>query len=117
MTSVRGASQADRAFVLGSRLRRLRRAANLTQRQVAEQVPMSAANLSRIENGEQGPPADEVIERLAVVLNADSSELLSLAGRETVSASSERLLHELRNLRTEIRDGFAKVEAAIQQTR
>jgi transcriptional regulator with XRE-family HTH domain len=114
---VRGPSQADRAFALGSRLRQLRRAASLTQRQVADQVPMSAANLSRIENGEQGPPADEVIERLASVLGADAIELLSLAGRTAINTSSDTLLHELRKLRAEIKDGFAKVEAAIQRGR
>lgn len=78
---------------------------------------MSAANLSRIENGEQGPPADEVIERLASVLAADTTDLLALAGRTAVSASSDTLLYELRKLRAEIKDGFAKVEAAIQQGR
>jgi transcriptional regulator with XRE-family HTH domain len=117
MTSARGPSQAERALALGSRLRQLRRAAKLTQRQVAEQVPMSAANLSRIENGEQGPPSDEIIERIAGVLDTDATELLTLAGRAAISTSSDTLLRELRQLRAEIKNGFARVEAAIQQTR
>jgi transcriptional regulator with XRE-family HTH domain len=116
MTSAR-ATQADRAHAVGSRLRQLRRAAKLTQRQVAERVPMSAANLSRIENGEQGPPADEVIERLAGVLGADTAELLTLAGRTAITTSSDTLLRELRQLRAEIKDGLARVEAAIQARR
>jgi transcriptional regulator with XRE-family HTH domain len=78
---------------------------------------MSAANLSRIESGEQGPPSDKIIERLAGVLKADSDELLQLAGGGTINATSETLLLELRQLRAEVRDGFARVQAAIQQER
>jgi len=117
MTSARGPSQTQRAHALGSRLRQLRRAAKLTQRQVAERVPMSAANLSRVENGEQGPPSDEVIEGLARSLDADPTELLALAGRTGTAASSETLLRELRALRAEVTAGFARVEAAIRKER
>jgi hypothetical protein len=42
---------------------------------------MSASNLSRIELGAQGPPADEVIERIGLALKADPAELLRAAGR------------------------------------
>lgn len=114
MTSARASNDADRAFALGSRLRQLRRAAKLTQREVAERIPMSAANLSRIETGEQGPPSDEIIERLSHALNADPTELLTLAGRTTASPSPDELLRELRQLRAEIKDGFAGLEALHQ---
>jgi transcriptional regulator with XRE-family HTH domain len=117
MTSARGPSQTERAHALGSRLRRLRRAAKLTQNQIAEHVPMSAANLSRIENGEQGPPSDEVLEGLARALGADLTELLALAGRGATAPSQDTLLRELHALRAEIKDGFARVEAAIQKGR
>jgi len=117
MTSARGPSQTERAHALGSRLRRLRRAAKLTQQQVAKQVPMSAANLSRIENGEQGPPSDEILEGLAHALDADLPELLTLAGRGGPTTSSDALLRELRALRAEIKDGFARVEEALQKQR
>jgi transcriptional regulator with XRE-family HTH domain len=117
MTSARGPSQTERAHVLGARLRQLRRAKKLTQNEVAVQVPMSAANLSRIENGDQGPPSDEVLEGLAHALNADLPELLALAGRRGSATSSDTLLRELRVLRTEIKDGFARVEQAIASQR
>jgi transcriptional regulator with XRE-family HTH domain len=117
MTSARGPSQTERAHALGSRLRQLRRAAKLTQRQVAEQVPMSAANLSRIENGEQGPPSDEAIEQLARVLETDPADLLALIGRAPLPASTDTLLREIRQLRAEVRDGFAHMHAAIQKRR
>ena len=76
---------------------------------------MSAANLSRVENGEQGPPSDEVIEGLARALDADPRALLTLAGRAGTVTSSETLLRELRALRAELKDGFARVEDVIQK--
>jgi transcriptional regulator with XRE-family HTH domain len=117
MTSARGPSQTERAHSLGVRLRQLRRQAKLTQREVAERVPMSAANLSRVENGDQGPPSDETIERLAGALEADADELLALAGRAAAPASPDRLLREVRALRAEVRDGFARMEAALHRAR
>jgi transcriptional regulator with XRE-family HTH domain len=107
----RADSQAVRAAAFGARLRQLRRAARLTQRQVAERVPMSAGNLSRIENGEQGPPSDEVVAALAGALGADAEELLALATRR--GDRSDQLLREIRELRQEVRAGFARVEAEL----
>lgn len=40
-------------------MRSLRRASKLKQREVAERIPMSPGNLSRIENGDYGPPSNE----------------------------------------------------------
>jgi transcriptional regulator with XRE-family HTH domain len=111
----RADSQAARAAAFGARLRQLRRAAKLTQRQVAERVPMSAGNLSRIENGEQGPPSDEVIERLAEALETDAEELLALATRR--GERPDQLLREIRELRREVRAGFARVEAPLDERR
>ena len=76
---------------------------------------MSPPNLSRLENGEQGPPSDETIERLAAALNADPAELLALAGRTGSPVSPEAILREVRQLRTEVKEGLARVEAAIQK--
>jgi transcriptional regulator with XRE-family HTH domain len=76
---------------------------------------MSAANLSRVENGDQGPPADETIERLARALNADPAELLALAGRAGSPVSSEAIMREVRQLRADVKDGLARVEAAIRK--
>jgi transcriptional regulator with XRE-family HTH domain len=115
MTSARGPSQTERAHALGTRLRQLRRGAKLTQREVAERIPMSAANLSRVENGEQGPPSDETIERLAHALNADAPELLALAGRAGSPTGADAILREVRQLRAEVKDGLARVEAAIKK--
>lgn len=104
MPSRRPQSETERAHAFGARIRALRRARKQTQRQVAEQLPMSPGNLSRLENGEHGPPSDEVIVKLGEVLNADTDELLRLAGRDVGAASFERqVLNELRNLRRDMR--------------
>jgi len=47
-------------------------------------IALSASNLSRIELGAQGPPPDEVIERIGLALEADPAELLRAAGEPTL---------------------------------
>jgi transcriptional regulator with XRE-family HTH domain len=107
-------SQQERAAAFGARVRQLRRASKLTQREVAERIPMSGGNVSRIENGDQGPPSEEIIARLAQVLEVDESELLELAGRAGTRADFERqVLEELQELRAEIRAGFDRLEASV----
>jgi transcriptional regulator with XRE-family HTH domain len=109
----RAPSQAARAAAFGARVRQLRRAAHLTQRQLAERIPMSAGNLSRIENGEQGPPSDEVIHGLATSLTIEPDELFAVAGRR-LDPSAELVLRELRQLRAELKAGFARLEAVLE---
>lgn len=118
MSTRRPTSQAERAHAFGARIRSLRRSQKLTQRQVAEGVPMSPGNLSRLENGELGPPSDEVIAQLAGLLEADSAELFKLAGRDVGGASFERqVLGELQGLRREMRAGFERLDSAIEALR
>jgi transcriptional regulator with XRE-family HTH domain len=110
MSTQRPASQAQRARAFGERIRSLRRQKKLKQREVAERLPMSAGNLSRIETGDYGPPSDEIIEQLAKVLGADELELLRIAGREAGSQAFERrVLAEL----SAIRSGLDRLTAAI----
>jgi len=90
MASSRGQKEASRALALGALLRKLRRERGYTLDQLAKRIPMSASNLSRVELGSQGPPADEVIERMAKALGADASELLQAAGRLGGGESFER---------------------------
>lgn len=110
MPARRPASQVQRARTFGERIRSLRRVKKLKQREVAELLPMSPGHLSRIETGDYGPPSDEVIERLAEVLDADALELLRIAGREAGSnAFEQRVLTEL----AEIRSGIERLERAV----
>jgi transcriptional regulator with XRE-family HTH domain len=114
MPASRSISQAARAAAFGQRIRQLRRAKRATQKQIAELVPMSPANLSRLENGDQGPPSDEIIDALARALDADLSELRLLAGRGVDrEAFEEQVLHQLSAIRVEMNDGFDLVLKAI----
>jgi transcriptional regulator with XRE-family HTH domain len=107
-------SQAERAHAFGARVRSLRRAKKLTQRQVAAGIPMSPGNLSRLENGEHGPPADEVITKLAAILDIDAAELFKLAGRDVGGASFEaQVLSELHRLRRDMSAGFDRLDATV----
>lgn len=89
MPASRSKTEADRALALGALVRKLRRERRLTLDQLAERVPMSASNLSRIELGAQGPPADEIIERIGQALDADPAELLRAAGRYATGKTFE----------------------------
>jgi len=52
-----------------------------TQRQLADKVNVDFSYLSKIENGVVPPPSENVISKLAGVLNIDKDELMILAGR------------------------------------
>jgi HTH-type transcriptional regulator, competence development regulator len=94
MANPRAKSTANRSLALGALLRKLRRERGLTLEQLAQRIPMSASNLSRVELGSQGPPPDEVIERMARALDANLGELLHAAGRAGGSVSFERAVLE-----------------------
>jgi len=94
MASPRGQKEAGRALALGALLRRLRRERGYTLDELAGRIPMSASNLSRLELGSQGPPADEVIERLAQALDSDPTELLRAAGRVGAGKTFEQAVLE-----------------------
>lgn len=94
MASPRGDKEASRALALGALVRKRRRDKGLTLGQLAKLIPMSASNLSRVELGSQGPPADESIERIAAALGIDADELLKAAGRAGSGQSFEQVVLE-----------------------
>jgi transcriptional regulator with XRE-family HTH domain len=89
MASPRGDQEASRALALGALVRKYRRERGLTLTELAGRLPMSASNLSRLELGAQGPPADEVIAGLAKGLEIDPAPLLRAAGRTSSGESFE----------------------------
>jgi transcriptional regulator with XRE-family HTH domain len=94
MANSRGQREADRASALGALLRKRRRERGYTLDQLASRIPMSASNLSRLELGSQGPPADEVIERIATALDGEPDEFLQAAGRHGDGQAFEQLVLE-----------------------
>lgn len=67
---------------LGERVRRKRAEQKLGLREAATKVGISPTYLSRIETmDEKTPPAEDVIRKLAALLNDNFDELMQLAGR------------------------------------
>ncbi len=65
----------------GARLRELRRQAGLSLRQLANRVGVDFSYLSKIEGGAIPPPSEQVLLRLAEVLDTNADELTTLAGK------------------------------------
>lgn len=90
MARPKAKEEASGALSFGELLRKLRRKHPYTLKELAEVIPMSASNLSRIELGNQEPPTNDVIEQMAKALDTDPVQLLRAAGRATVGESFEQ---------------------------
>lgn len=69
-------------MTFGQKIRQLRKARTLSQRDLAERVRVSFTYISKIENGHLDfgdYPSEELILRIAKALEADTDELLLLA--------------------------------------
>ena len=104
----------EKQLTFGQRLRDLRKARNLTQRDLAERVATRLKEedrrgfdftyLSKIENDKTPPPSVVLIIRLADVLEADPNELITLAGK--APPNMEKTLKESENARAFFRSAF-----------
>ena len=61
----------------GDRLKRFREERDITQQQMAEQIPMNQSNYSKIERNTQQPSLDQLI-RIVEILNITLDELLGI---------------------------------------
>jgi HTH-type transcriptional regulator, competence development regulator len=69
-------------LTFGERIRELRKAQGLTQREFADQLGIDFTYVSKIENGRNEiPPSEQLITRMALVLSVNADELLGLAGQ------------------------------------
>lgn len=98
----------------GKKLRQLRKARGLTQRElarrVAQRLPPKGRGfgftyLSKIENEKAPPPSSALIIHLAEVLGADANELIALAGKAP-PRFLEKTLKESESARTFFRSAF-----------
>jgi len=74
----------DYAQIFGARLRELRTAAGLTQRELAKRSGTSSAAISNFEAGNNSPTLGTLV-RLAEALGCDLTELVSVLNHNVVS--------------------------------
>lgn len=78
----------------GAALRERRRAAGLSQRQLAERAALDFSYISKLENDRLPPPAADTVVELCRILGTPSEELLALTGKipsqvqQTISTSA-----------------------------
>lgn len=65
----------------GQRVRELRKARGLSQKELAAKASIDFTYLSKIENARRLPPRERVIRAMAVALQIDERELMTLAGK------------------------------------
>jgi transcriptional regulator with XRE-family HTH domain len=104
----------------GKHIKELRTQQRLTQRELAAQVAIDVGYISKIEAEKVPPPSEKVIERLALVLEADKDELMVLAGRapkdlERIITRDVRIPTILRRARELSPQDWEKVESYIEQ--
>lgn len=75
----------------GLHLRRMRLDRHISQRDLAKQIGIDFTYISKIEGGHIAPPSEDVIRKIAQVLNADENDLINQAGK--VPAEIKVMLH------------------------
>lgn len=80
-TDAAGAGNEPAPGAYARRQRELRLARRLSVRQLAEQSGLAFGYLARVERGEDAPPGEIAIVKIAAALGADEDELLALARR------------------------------------
>ena len=101
-----------RSFGEFLRERRMTRAAKsraFSVRQLAHRVGIEPSYLSKIERGEQPPPGEETIRRIATELGEDPDVLLALAGK--VSSDLVKIIRERPTVVGELLRSIRRVSA------
>ncbi|MDA7027399.1 helix-turn-helix transcriptional regulator [Bacillus sp. CLL-7-23] len=75
--------------VFGKKLKQLREQKRLSINQLALSAGVSAATISRIENGHRGVPKPTTIRKLADALNISYEQLMEIAGYMTIDKVHE----------------------------
>lgn len=98
-------------MAFGERVRELRKAQGMSQRELADRAGIDFTYLSKIENGRMEPPSEQVIRRVAEELDADVDELIVLADKFPSDLAQELKTPErVKALRRELAGDFNSVE-------
>lgn len=83
----------------GTKIRNAREDMDLSQREMANMIPMNQSNYSKIERGMQEPSMGQ-FRRICQILNLDPRYLLDLGEFTPVSKKDINLLEDVKNLIT-----------------
>jgi transcriptional regulator with XRE-family HTH domain len=88
----------------GAKIAEARKAAGLSQKELAGKVDISPQYLNDIEHGKRNPGSEELIEAFAKALNVDAAVLYYLAGRFPASdvkhgVPDEKIVNAIRAFR------------------
>ena len=98
-------------MAFGERVRELRKAQGMSQRELADRAGIDFTYLSKIENGRMEPPSEQVIRSVAEELYADADELIVLADKFPSDLAQELKTPErVKALRRELAGDFNSVE-------
>jgi transcriptional regulator with XRE-family HTH domain len=98
-------------MAFGERVRELRKAQGMSQRELADRAGIDFTYLSKIENGRMEPPSEQVIRRVAEELDADADELIVLADKfPSDLAQALKTPERVKALRRELAGDFNSVE-------
>lgn len=101
-------------MTFGQRMRELRKAKGLSQRELAGRIGLSFTYLSKIENGAMNPPSGTTITALAGALGADPDELFGLA-KKVPSQFLEHINPEVIKMIRGLRGGAEKPAYALMK--
>lgn len=82
---------------IGAKIRNAREDLDLSQTEVARQIPMNQSNYSKIERDLQEPGMEQ-LKRICQILNLDARYLLGLAPYEKHSDVDNKLLSDIKQL-------------------
>jgi len=102
-------------MTFGQRLRELRKAKGLTQRELAGKIGLSFTYLSKLENGALQPPRGKTITDLAKALDTDADELFGLA-KKVPSQFLEHINPSVIKLIRALRDGEEQPVSGLMRT-
>ena len=80
---------------IGEKIRNAREDMDLSQSEMARQIPMNQSNYSKIERNVQEPSIEQ-LRRICQILKLDPRYLLSLGEFETVSVDDIKLLRDIK---------------------
>ena len=81
-------------FLLGKRIRELRKAKKYTQEQLAEKVDIGTPNISYFETGKYSPSI-ETLEKIAKALDVEIYELYMFQPQKTVNEIKKELVQSM----------------------